>query len=387
MTVVNSTVQTPAGAPVVGLRVKALLISNAEWLSGGTIRVITNAQTITDADGAWSLNLLPQSGYEEVDTHYLIQEGNENHHCVVPASGPVQLRSILVDPETLNPSDPTPDPLYLARIERGAVNGVASLGADGKVPSAQLPAASGDHGALTGLTDDDHPQYHNDTRGDARYYTKAQSDSAYAAIGHNHSGVYSPVGHTHAIADVTNLQKNLYLDYEAFDGAEEYHSRSCDPSAARSLSGFPSWAVRMPIKGGKAITKIGLVISAAGVLGGGGLNAAAVYSDDGSTLLGQTVDDDNWTLATGRRFLAMQSNIAAQAEPYMVRLVVNLEGIASPTIPYAQAGANAVINGAGAQWRSVFKSTYSGSFPSSIDPANAAFTAGVVEYIPFIMVG
>lgn len=26
-----------------------------------------------------------------------------------------------------------------------------------------------DHGALTGLADDDHTQYHNDTRGDARY--------------------------------------------------------------------------------------------------------------------------------------------------------------------------------------------------------------------------
>lgn len=27
-----------------------------------------------------------------------------------------------------------------------------------------------DHGALTGLADDDHPQYHNDIRGDARYW-------------------------------------------------------------------------------------------------------------------------------------------------------------------------------------------------------------------------
>lgn len=33
-----------------------------------------------------------------------------------------------------------------------------------------------DHGALTGLADDDHTQYHNDTRGDARYYTKALLD-------------------------------------------------------------------------------------------------------------------------------------------------------------------------------------------------------------------
>lgn len=29
-----------------------------------------------------------------------------------------------------------------------------------------------DHGGLTGLTDDDHSQYHNNTRGDARYFTK-----------------------------------------------------------------------------------------------------------------------------------------------------------------------------------------------------------------------
>ena len=34
-----------------------------------------------------------------------------------------------------------------------------------------------DHGALTGLPDDDHPQYHNDSRGDARYYTKAAIDA------------------------------------------------------------------------------------------------------------------------------------------------------------------------------------------------------------------
>lgn len=42
------------------------------------------------------------------------------------------------------------------------------------------PATGGtsDHGALTGLGDDDHTQYHTDARGDARYYTKAQVDAA-----------------------------------------------------------------------------------------------------------------------------------------------------------------------------------------------------------------
>jgi hypothetical protein len=34
-----------------------------------------------------------------------------------------------------------------------------------------------DHGLLSGLVDDDHIQYHTDTRGDIRYYTKAEIDS------------------------------------------------------------------------------------------------------------------------------------------------------------------------------------------------------------------
>lgn len=38
-----------------------------------------------------------------------------------------------------------------------------------------------DHGALTGLADDDHPQYHTDARGDARYHTKTVQDATDAA--------------------------------------------------------------------------------------------------------------------------------------------------------------------------------------------------------------
>lgn len=89
-----------------------------------------------------------------------------------------------------------------------------------------------DHGALTGLADDDHTQYHTDARGDARY----------SLLGHGHSGVYEPVfskgdlvagsgislsgtlssrlvgsgnvtvslgSHTHSISDVTGLQTAL----------------------------------------------------------------------------------------------------------------------------------------------------------------------------------
>jgi hypothetical protein len=39
-----------------------------------------------------------------------------------------------------------------------------------------------DHGLLTGLADDDHTQYHNDTRGDIRYYTKGQVDTLVSGV-------------------------------------------------------------------------------------------------------------------------------------------------------------------------------------------------------------
>lgn len=88
-----------------------------------------------------------------------------------------------------------------------------------------------DHGGLTGLTDDDHPQYHNNARGDARYYqltqdlatqgeldalgvtvagketpagaqTKADAAQAFAIQRANHTGAQ-------AIATVTGLQTAL----------------------------------------------------------------------------------------------------------------------------------------------------------------------------------
>jgi len=45
-------------------------------------------------------------------------------------------------------------------------------------------AGVSDHGLLTGLTDDDHTQYYNQARGDARY----------SQTTHNHTGVYDPAG-------------------------------------------------------------------------------------------------------------------------------------------------------------------------------------------------
>lgn len=62
------------------------------------------------------------------------------------------------------------------------------------------------HSALTGLPADDHPQYHNDTRGDLRYYSKAYVDAALASINSSLTGKAAIAGQvfTGAIS-ATNL--------------------------------------------------------------------------------------------------------------------------------------------------------------------------------------
>lgn len=86
-----------------------------------------------------------------------------------------------------------------------------------------------DHGSLSGLADDDHTQYHTDARGDARYsllahnhdaayYTESEVDTlltGYSPTAHNHSGVYSVVGHTHTESDISDL--GAYLTEAAAD--------------------------------------------------------------------------------------------------------------------------------------------------------------------------
>lgn len=65
------------------------------------------------------------------------------------------------------------------------------------IPIILSQPAIADHGDLTGLADDDHPQYLNDTRGDARYYTKGQMDTSLAGK--------AATSHTHTSAQVTDL--------------------------------------------------------------------------------------------------------------------------------------------------------------------------------------
>lgn len=75
------------------------------------------------------------------------------------------------------------------------------------------PDLISDHGALTGLSDDDHSQYHNDTRGDARY----------SLLAHDHNATYAPIAN-----GVTNGDSH---DHSGGDGGQIAYS---------GLSGLPT---------------------------------------------------------------------------------------------------------------------------------------------------
>lgn len=103
-------------------------------------------------------------------------------------------------------------PWYENTRNNGTPVNVLGTTADGTLqsyPVANIPGVGGvvDHGVLTGLADDDHPQYHNDARGDARYYTQAQVDAGFA-----------PISHTHAISDLVTTGTADATTYLRGDG-------------------------------------------------------------------------------------------------------------------------------------------------------------------------
>lgn len=84
-----------------------------------------------------------------------------------------------------------------------------------------------DHHHLTGLGDDDHAQYHNNARGDARYYTKTQLQTATQAAVHwlnitNTPTAYIPEHHFHIGKDtishhLTDLNDDREVPGDPFD--------------------------------------------------------------------------------------------------------------------------------------------------------------------------
>lgn len=109
-----------------------------------------------------------------------------------------------------------------------------------------IPSGVTDHGLLTGLSDDDHTQYHNDARGDVRYYTKTlldggQLDTRYyteTEVDTLLSGKAN-TSHTHTTSNITDLGTYTGFDSRYYTEAEinaGYQPLDGDLTALAALS-------------------------------------------------------------------------------------------------------------------------------------------------------
>ncbi|MDG4826030.1 hypothetical protein O7635_29625 [Asanoa sp. WMMD1127] len=170
MATVTNIVRGPDGNPVRGAEVSVALVSGRDlpgFVAGGTIGGVR--RFTTGADGAWSVELVPNEDILPTNTHYRITEdrgpsARTVYTVAVPSGspGPFDVRSILVTAPV------GPDPLY--------------------------PVGGGGDGAVSSV--------------DGRTGVVTLADR-YAALAHTHAGVYAPAVHSHALADVTGLTAAL----------------------------------------------------------------------------------------------------------------------------------------------------------------------------------
>ena len=98
--------------------------------------------------------------------------------------------------------------------------GTSSTGVKGFYP---LPSPTTDHGAMTGLSDDDHPQYFNQSRGDARYSLSTHTHAQYPSKN---------------VADTINATWTFStVPYVASAGAMLYHGDASNSSGKITVSG------------------------------------------------------------------------------------------------------------------------------------------------------
>ena len=99
----------------------------------------------------------------------------------------------------LHGGEADPHAQYQKEADRGQPGGYAALDETGKVPAAQLPAAEEggvtDHGQLTGLADDDHPQYALDADLTAHLTPDAHHARDHALVGATHTASGLTAGH------------------------------------------------------------------------------------------------------------------------------------------------------------------------------------------------
>ncbi|HCR55871.1 TPA: hypothetical protein DIV49_02765 [Candidatus Saccharibacteria bacterium] len=244
-TALAAKVNSVAGDPTMGGDLSGTA-SNAQIAAGavGTTELASNAVTtakITDA------NVTTAKIADSNVTTAKLNNAAVTAAKLATAAGPTSGQLLSYNGTALNWTDPTTVPADLGDLgdvtTTGATDGQSLVYQSGSGTWIPATVTSGggvtDHGALTGLSDDDHPQYHNDARGDARYYTQSQVDTALSGK--------SDTSHSHTLNSLSDVNTAGVStgDVLKYDGANwvadtDLNGGAGDPSMGGDLSGTAS---------------------------------------------------------------------------------------------------------------------------------------------------
>lgn len=150
--------------------------------------------------------------------------------------------------------------------------------------------------------------------------------------------------------------------------------------SARLATTFGNWVTRVWVPAGKAITKVGVYVTAVGATGSG-LNSFAVYSDAGSLLQSTPTDNSLWTVE-GWTIRSLSTPISAEGSGRFVRVAVAING-SSPNVLYAtHDGPATVYNGGDISHRRAYAVGSRSSWPSTINPATEGDN---YNYLPLVV--
>ena len=175
-----------------------------------------------------------------------------------------------------------------------SVNGYSLLGSGNITVTSDVV----DHGALTGLTDDDHTQYHNDARGDARY---------------------SSLAHVHAATAISNTPSGDISATTVQAAINELDSEKVGKTGAQSMTG---------------------VLTAGGLLS----NAGVIGYDTGSGGTVTQADSKSGTVTLNKPTGSITTTSDALAGGAYVNFVFYNSYISSGDIVHVQASGGAIGN-------------------------------------------
>lgn len=189
LTHVTGTVYNGDGTPAPYAR-----LSITKVIKGGVAVSTSPVRVTADASGGVDFNVIRNStAYIEGSVQQFSREGGVPVH--IPDAATATFESLV--PLVTVPSSNLD--AHASTDGSSTVKGHLKCGTGVTCTNGVISASAGvtDHGALSGLSDDDHPQYHTDARGDARYYTKAQVDTSLAGKADS--------SHTHALDDLSDV--------------------------------------------------------------------------------------------------------------------------------------------------------------------------------------